>query len=93
MLKEEDTISLTSFHFLHCRYDCTGRGVPCVYYRRHLMDLTSEWLYSLSPFSPTLELDFRLTAVGSHVCLSVTATRQTASEGFIFVVPCNLILG
>jgi len=59
VLKEEDTISPTSFHFRHCLYDCTGRGVPCVHYRRDLMDLTSEWLYSLSPFSPTLELDFR----------------------------------
>jgi hypothetical protein len=31
MLKEEHTNSLTSFHFLHCLYDCTGRGVPWVY--------------------------------------------------------------
>jgi hypothetical protein len=91
MLKDEDTVSLTSFHFLHCLYDCTGRGEPCVYYRSDLMDLASECLCSLSHFSPTLELDFwpdscRIPRLS--VCLSVTSTQQTASEGSALPYTC-----
>lgn len=52
--------------------------------RSDLMDLTSECLYSLSHFSPTLELDFRPDSCRIpclSVYLPVAATRQTASEG------------